>query len=127
MKITRVAVLGVAVGAGVIAAVLAFNLTRQPSAPAPEVPVVVNLNQVLVAARDIPMGTTLDEGSVEWKEWPKTSISDKFIKVKGADGNALPAVSLTELKNVLEDAASLARGDAQPLRLRLHLLTVLRH
>jgi pilus assembly protein CpaB len=79
MKITRVAVLGVAVGAGVIAAVLAFNLTRQPAAPPPEVEVVTTTAQVLVAAKDIPMGTTIGEGSVEWKDWPKTGISDKFI------------------------------------------------
>jgi len=35
MKITRVAVLGVAVVAGVVAAVLAFNIANRP--PAPEV------------------------------------------------------------------------------------------
>jgi pilus assembly protein CpaB len=82
MKITRVAVLGIAVGAGVVAAFLAFNLTRQE--PAPETPVVVDgvrsdVTQVLVATKDIPMGTTLNEGSFTWQDWPKTGVSDKFI------------------------------------------------
>jgi pilus assembly protein CpaB len=80
MKITRVAVLGIAVGAGVIAAVLAFNLTRQaPPPPVAEVEAVSTTSQVLVAAKDIPMGTTLGDGSVEWQDWPKTGLSDKFI------------------------------------------------
>jgi pilus assembly protein CpaB len=91
MKITRVAVLGVAVGAGVIAAMLALNLARQPEAP-PQVEVVTNTSQVLVASKDIPMGTTLNEGAVEWKDWPKTGIGDKFIvRQSGVDASKLIA------------------------------------
>ncbi len=87
MKITRVAVLGVALGAGVIAAFLALNLTRQPPArtitetiEAPR----TDIAQVMVASKDIPMGTTLAEGMVTWQDWPKSGIGEKFItKDKG--------------------------------------------
>jgi pilus assembly protein CpaB len=82
MKITRVAVLGIAVGAGVVAAFLAFNLTRQEAPP--DAAVVVegvrtDVRQVLVATKDIPMGTTLKADSVTWQDWPKSGITDKFI------------------------------------------------
>ena len=91
MKLSRVVVLGVALGAGLIAAVLALNL----SAPAPA-PVVaqsphesIDTVSVLVAAKDVPMGTTLDAGSVAWRDWPKDSVSAKFIsRTSGSDPEA---------------------------------------
>ena len=57
MRLSRVVVLGVALGAGAIAAVLAVNLTSSPPPPPPQVteqetPV---HSQVMVAAKDIPM------------------------------------------------------------------------
>src|SRR3984893_12682992 len=82
MKITRVAVLGVAVVAGVVAAVLAFNIANRPAPPPPEVvvaPPTTDVAQVLVAATDIAMGTRLTEASFHWQDWPKTGVSDKFI------------------------------------------------
>ena len=92
MKLSRVVVLGVALGAGLIAAVLALNL----SAPAPA-PVVaqsphesIDTVPVLVAAKDMPMGTTLDAGSVAWRDWPKNSVSAKFItRTSGSDPKPL--------------------------------------
>jgi pilus assembly protein CpaB len=82
MRLSRVVVLGVALGAGAIAAVLAVNLTSSPPPPPPqqvteqEAPV---HSQVLVAAKDIPMGTTLSPGLLSWQDWPSTGISDKFM------------------------------------------------
>jgi pilus assembly protein CpaB len=84
--------LGVALGAGVIAAVLALNLTRQPDAPVVTTEQIIvrpDVAQVLVATKDIPMGTTLSDGAVEWKDWPTTGVSDKFITNQpGVDANA---------------------------------------
>jgi pilus assembly protein CpaB len=93
MKIARVAVLGVALGAGVVAAVLAFNLTSRP-APAPVAVQQARSDtvQVLVAAADIPMGTTLNDGSLSWQDWPKTGISDKFMVRQGAAGEVTAKV-----------------------------------
>ena len=85
MKLARVAVLGVAAGAGLIAAYIAINLARQPPTQvvaAKPVPA----TQVLVAAADIPVGATLKADSVEWRDWPPNGISDRFIKrVDGTD------------------------------------------
>jgi len=80
MKLSRVAVLGVAAGAGLIAMVLAFNLTAPPkTAPAPTKQANLNTEKVLVATKDVSMGTTITAGDVAWRDWPKDSISGQFI------------------------------------------------
>lgn len=79
MRLTRVAVLGVAVGAGVLAAVLAFNMTRNDPEPVSVVQDSIDTVEVLVAADDISVGTGIDEGMVSWEEWPKSGTSSKFI------------------------------------------------
>ena len=89
MKLARVAVLGVAVGAGLVAAVIAMNLVRQPQAPAPVVveapaPAPTPATQVLVAAVDIPIGTTISADAVEWRDWPASGVSDRFIVNDGS-------------------------------------------
>ncbi|MEX0852498.1 MAG: Flp pilus assembly protein CpaB [Bauldia sp.] len=80
MKLARVAVVGVALAAGGIAAILALNLTRRESPPEPTPQVEAILaDQVLVASKDIPMGTTLSEASIQWQEWPKSGVTGRFI------------------------------------------------
>jgi pilus assembly protein CpaB len=91
MKLSRVAVLGVAVGAGLIAAVLALNLTRPPSAPGPTAPaeqVKLDTVEVLVASRDVPMGATIPSDALAWHEWPKDSVSSNFI-TKGSSADPM--------------------------------------
>ena len=89
MKLARVAVLGVAVGAGLVAAVIAMNLVRQPPAPPPaaveaSAPAPTPTTQVLVAAVDIPIGTTIAAEAIEWRDWPATGVSDRFITKDGS-------------------------------------------
>jgi pilus assembly protein CpaB len=92
MKIARVAVLGIALGAGVIAAVLALRLSSNtPSEPATDQSARIDSTQVLVAAKDIPMGSTVADGDVAWQDWPKTGTSANFI-VKSAVPDAMKNV-----------------------------------
>ena len=84
MKIARVAVLGIALGAGVLAAVLALNLTSRPS-PAPQKNgVAQNLDtvDVLVARKDIITGTRLASDSVGWEPWSSKGVSGKSLARK---------------------------------------------
>jgi pilus assembly protein CpaB len=95
MKLGRVAVLGVAVGAGLIAAFIAMNLVRQPPPP-PETPPAAEVEQipatqVLVAAVDIPVGTTISASALELRDWPASGVSDRFITKQG-DIDPMPAV-----------------------------------
>ena len=89
MKITRVAVLGVAVGAGLIAAVIAMRVTAPSQAPvvSAQTAVAPTTSQVLVATKDIPLGGRLDSGAMQWQDWPVSGVSSHFIQKQG-DGNA---------------------------------------
>jgi len=92
MKPARVAVLGIAVGAGLIAAFIALKLSAP--APAPEVATktAVDATQVLVASVDIPVGTTMKSDAVKWSDWPSSGISDKFIVRSGTTDQIAPVV-----------------------------------
>jgi pilus assembly protein CpaB len=93
MKIARVTVLGIAVGAGLIAAFIAMRM----AAPAPEPEVAVNQpnqpvipnTQVLVAAKDIPLGGRLSGDSLTWQDWPTSGINDRFIKKSGGGSDQI--------------------------------------
>jgi pilus assembly protein CpaB len=95
MKLARVAVLGIALGAGLIAAMLALNLSR-PAPVAPGEPVQkaeADTVKVLVAAKDLPMGSTISADKVEWREWPKASVSERFIQQTPGDADPLAKVT----------------------------------
>lgn len=89
MRLSRVAILGVALVAGLIAAFLALNLSSN-QAPAPQ-PVAdarpVDMVRVLVASRDIPMGKRLADDDVSWQEWPRTAALPTYVEEdKNPDG-----------------------------------------
>jgi pilus assembly protein CpaB len=88
MKIARVTVIGIAVGAGLVAAVIAMRMTAP--APAPEVVVQEQVaapqSEVLVATKDIPLGGKLNADSFTWQNWPAAGLNERFIK-KAGDGN----------------------------------------
>jgi pilus assembly protein CpaB len=75
---------------GAIAA-LAFGATymllrsASNSAPAPAVEAQpkVDLEQVLVAGQDLPMGTVVNEGAIRWQSWPKAAVSELMITKSG--------------------------------------------
>src|SRR3984885_2120276 len=72
-------------------AVLAFGATymvlRGAGNPAPspvaEAPPKVDVEQVLVASQDLPMGTVVNEGATAWQTWPKAAISEFMITKSG--------------------------------------------
>lgn len=71
-------------------AILAFGATyvflRAPSpAPAPvaQAQPKIELEQVLVAAQDLPMGTVVGSGSTVWRPWPKADVSELMITQSG--------------------------------------------
>ena len=57
----------------------AGNSAPSPSAEAPK----VDVEQVLVAAQDLPMGTVVNEGATAWHPWPKADISELMITKSG--------------------------------------------
>ncbi|KQT53860.1 MULTISPECIES: Flp pilus assembly protein CpaB [unclassified Aureimonas] len=84
MKIARLAVLGVAVLAAGGAALVASNLSAPDAADpviitaAPAEPP-IKLTEVLVANKDLPMGTSVTDG-LDWQKWPQDGVSGTFIQ-----------------------------------------------
>jgi pilus assembly protein CpaB len=79
MKAARLVVLGIAVAAGGLAAILAGSYESGP-APPPQI-VQVPTAEILVAKNDIGMGTTLSAEDIEWQAWPQTAAQNpSFIR-----------------------------------------------
>jgi pilus assembly protein CpaB len=84
MKSARIVVLAVAIGAGGLAALLAGRSEKPPEV-APQV-VLPETVDVLVARNDIPMGTAMSPGDIQWQSWPASAATGNFIRK-----NARPA------------------------------------
>ena len=80
-------------------AILAFGGTyvflRNAANPAPSpsavAPPKLDVEQVLVAGQDLPMGTVVNEGAIAWQAWPKAAVSELMI-TKSAKPDALKDV-----------------------------------
>jgi pilus assembly protein CpaB len=80
MKPARLIVLGVALAAGAVAAMLAAG-SRQPEAPkAPPPPPPLATVDVLVAKSDLGTGQVVGDGDIGWQTWPAASATSTFIR-----------------------------------------------
>lgn len=79
MKVARLVVLGIAVVAGGGAALLAGRSEAPPPA-APVPAAVINTVDVLVAAKDINIGQTIEAADMAWLAWPTASASPQFLR-----------------------------------------------
>jgi pilus assembly protein CpaB len=78
MKAARLVVLGVAVAAGGLAAILAGGGDEPPPAPAPVSQ--LETTEVLVANSDIGAGHALTDQDIKWQIWPVAAAGPTFIK-----------------------------------------------
>jgi pilus assembly protein CpaB len=84
MQVARIAVIGIAVGSGLLAAMLAFRMAASPPGEAPaqaqvaEAPK-LDTTEVLVVRRDIPIGTAIAATDLSWEPWPKSDDTDAYI------------------------------------------------
>lgn len=85
MTPARLAILGVALAAGGVAAFLATSNKPDPIKVVEQAP--VRTVDILVAAADIPLGNTLKPGDVKWLAWPADHIPEGLIR-KDRDPNA---------------------------------------
>src|SRR5262245_11060249 len=79
MKAARIVVLGLALGAGGLAALLMSGGERPPPAPAPPPGAQLDTVDVLVASKDIGIGYSLSGGDLAWQKWPSSSAGS-FIR-----------------------------------------------
>lgn len=90
MKAARLVVLGVAIAAGGLAALLAGGSDEQAPAPAP----VAQLDtvDVLIAQKDIGMGHAVAPDDVKWQMWPTAAAGPNMIR-KTDKPNAIEEIS----------------------------------
>jgi pilus assembly protein CpaB len=79
MKAARLVVLGVAVVAGGIAALLASRPEPVPQAPAEPVAQIETVD-VLVAKSDIGVGHAVASHDLQWQQWPAAAANPAFIR-----------------------------------------------
>ncbi len=88
MKTARLLVLGVALAAGLGAALLVSN--SKPPEPVKEVvqAPVIQMDDVLIAGKELGFGSVLQDDDLHWQSWPKDNIPQNFVR-KSTAPNAI--------------------------------------
>lgn len=92
MKAARIAVLFVALGAAGGAAMLARSIMPSDKGPVAEVKPQLATSKVLVASREIKLGTRVTAADLSWQDWPKDAVSSHFITESSAPNGMADAV-----------------------------------
>lgn len=82
MKPARIIILAVAIVAAGMAGLLAMRLSGRTSVVVQQADAVVEKEptvNVLVSAKNLPVGARLDESALRWMAWPEGSVVDGFI------------------------------------------------
>jgi pilus assembly protein CpaB len=88
MKAARLVVLGVAIAAGGVAAMLAGRSHQpEPPPPPPQMPALETVD-VLVAKADLQRGQLIERSQIGWEAWPKASANGNFITKAARPGAA---------------------------------------
>jgi pilus assembly protein CpaB len=92
MKSARIVVLGVAVVAGGLAAVMAGRQAEVKAPPPPEPVAQLATTEVLIAKKDIGLGQSVSVADVQWQMWPVAAAGSYFIR-KPDKPNAIEELS----------------------------------
>lgn len=85
MKVTRLLVLAIALGAGIVAAMLAMKMSNRAPEPVPVAAVAqpeaprLDTIDVLVATKEIPLGYRIASGDLAWQAFPKAGIVEVYV------------------------------------------------
>ncbi len=80
MKLARIVVLGIALAAGGVAALLASGIRQQQPEPPKTVVVQPETVQVLIAKADLSRGKVIGEQDIAWQAWPIDAANPTLIK-----------------------------------------------
>jgi pilus assembly protein CpaB len=80
MKAARIVVLGVAVVAGGLAALMAGRQSPPPAPPPPQPVAKLETTEVLVAKADIGLGQAVQAGDMQWQTWPLAAAGPYFMR-----------------------------------------------
>jgi pilus assembly protein CpaB len=82
MKTARLLVLGVALAAGLGAAMMVSGRQPEPVKESVQAPVMPT-DEVLVASKELGLGSIVQDGDLQWQNWPKANIPPNFIRKSG--------------------------------------------
>jgi pilus assembly protein CpaB len=99
MKKSRILVLALAVAAAGGAFMLANSPKPAPVQTAAPAPVPTPTDQVLVASREVPIGTVVGDADMSWQAWPKANVAAGMIARSAEPG------ALDELRGSIARAA----------------------
>src|SRR5215207_9527803 len=80
MKFARLVVLGIALSAGGVAAMLAGRSDQKEPAPIVQ-PSQIEVADILVAKTDINTGQSVSAQNVQWQTWPAATVSPQYIRI----------------------------------------------
>lgn len=80
MKPAHIVVAAIAVGAGILAAMLAGSGSREPTVVEVAAPPPPPSAEVLIAVGTIPIGGTINASNVDWRKWPADAIGPYFVQ-----------------------------------------------
>jgi len=89
MKAARIVVLGIAVAAGGLAAILAGGYESAPPPPPPAPAPQIATSEILVAKNDLGMGVALSDQDIEWQKWPESAAANPAFIRKAEHPDAL--------------------------------------
>jgi pilus assembly protein CpaB len=97
MNKTRILILGLAIGSAALAGILAKGMLGKKA-----IKEVVEVNkvpmvQVLVASKDLSMGEKLADSTINWRDWPKSNVSESMI-TKEAKPDALEKMKIARAR-----------------------------
>lgn len=78
MKLARLVVLGVALAAGG-GAVFFLNGAKPPPPAIVQAAPTIEMEDVLVAAKEVPLGTLVSDQDIQWVSWPRASTSNGMV------------------------------------------------
>ncbi len=73
---------------GAAYALFAVSQSARPNQPMAKAAPVIDVDQVLVARQDLPMGFAVNESALGWQTWPKGALSELMI-TKSNSANAI--------------------------------------
>src|SRR5271165_7597826 len=88
----RLIIVGVVAAMAFAAAYALLAQGAQPAQPVAQAAPKIDVEQVLVASQDLPMGTVINDGVVVWQAWPKAALSELMI-TKSGNANAAQDVT----------------------------------
>jgi pilus assembly protein CpaB len=84
MSVTRIAILGLAIGAALLAAFLAKGFLGKPKQQQVVKVEKVDTVEILVAGKDVRVGGLIERAVLQWQKWPKEAVRPGMVSRKSS-------------------------------------------